>query len=219
MRDDENILGILTHAFDNLWPTAVRALDAVDKWPGSHDSKHTAFVLRTGWTASLSAWFAQDPEKVKNFADAMRVMTEMLASAPDSLDNSPLWKEIDKPGATFVDVGGGHGHVSFQVARTTDNLRLVVQDLPEVVMVAEASVPVEYKDRLSFQTHDFYQEQAIKGAEVYFLRKILHGLPDYTSLEVLRNLIPALKAGSKVVVCEYILPEMAKPSHDELDAR
>ncbi|KAH7017921.1 S-adenosyl-L-methionine-dependent methyltransferase [Macrophomina phaseolina] len=219
MRDDEDTLGMVKFTFDEILPTAVRALDALDKWPGSRDPKQTAFVLRTGWTESPFAWLARDPEKVKNFAGMMRAITEMLTSGPDSLDRSPLWREIDKPGATFVDVGGGHGHVSLQVAKVTENVRFVVQELPEVVAIGEASLPAEYKDRVSFQASDFNREQTLKGAEVYFLRKILHSSPDHVSLEILRNLIPALKAGSKVVVCEYILPETAKPRYEEWDAR
>ncbi|KAL8805329.1 MAG: hypothetical protein Q9182_002003 [Xanthomendoza sp. 2 TL-2023] len=54
--------------------------------------------------------------------------------------------------------------------------------------------------------HDFFQEQPIKGAEIYTLRWILHDWSDKYAARILRALIPALKPGAKVLVLESVLP-------------
>jgi len=53
--------------------------------------------------------------------------------------------------------------------------------------------------------HDFITEQPVRGADVYLLRWILHNWSDKYSTQILRNLVPALKPGAKVVICDNVL--------------
>ncbi len=92
-------------------------------------------------------------------------------------------------------------------------LRFVVQDLGEpVVRNAEARKPAEVGDRVEFMTHDFFEEQPVKGADVYFLRAVLHNWSDKYAVKVLRALIPALKKGAKVVVNDVVVAEAGSVS-------
>lgn len=202
-----------------LWPTALHALDALDKWPGARDPTQTAAALRAGSEQLSFARLARDPVMMRRFAGMMRCDAAMLVQGPDALEQSPLWAEVDGRGGTFVDVGGGQGHVSVQLARGTARMRFVVQDRPEVVEGGEAALPERWRRRVAFQPHDFFEEQPVKGADVYFLRKILHDWPDQAGIKILRNLVPALEPGAKVVVCENILPETARPAYEEKEAR
>lgn len=54
--------------------------------------------------------------------------------------------------------------------------------------------------------HDFFQKQSVKGAGVYLICNVLHDWSDKYAANILSNLIPALKKGSKVLVCNRLLP-------------
>lgn len=105
----------------------------------------------------------------------------------------------------LVEVGGSHGFVCTRLASHFPRLRFIVQDLPSVV--ASANIPSEFTDRVSLMQHDFLTEQPVRDADVYFFRWIFHNWSDKYCIQILRNLIPALKDGARVVVNDNVLPE------------
>jgi hypothetical protein len=60
--------------------------------------------------------------------------------------------------------------------------------------------------RVEFMVHDFLTEQPVRGADVYFLRWVLHNWSDKDAVRILRSLVPALKTGARIVVCDTVLP-------------
>ena len=72
---------------------------------------------------------------------------------------------------------------------------------------SEKNLPEKYRGRVRFQQHDFFTPQPIKDADIYFLRFILHDWPDEECISILRNLVPALKNGAKILINEMVLPE------------
>lgn len=107
--------------------------------------------------------------------------------------------------AQVVDIGGSQGHVSVALARRFPNLSTIVQDMDKVV--EGAAVPEELRDRVRFMVHDLFALQSVHGADVYFLRWVLHNWSNKYCLQILRALIPALKPGAKVIVQESLMPE------------
>lgn len=107
---------------------------------------------------------------------------------------------------TFVDIGGSHGPVSIAIAQNYPNLRCVVQDMLGAVEAGAAALPAELKDRVSFMTHDFFTEQPVKDADIYYFRWIYHDWPDKSSVKILRQLIPALKRGARIVISDICMP-------------
>jgi hypothetical protein len=101
-------------------------------------------------------------------------------------------------------VGGSSGHEAVALAQNFRNLNIVVQDLPTVEQAFHAYVPVELKSQVTFQAHDFFNPQPIV-ADVYFLKGILHDWPDKYAIKVLRALLPALRHGARVILCETCL--------------
>lgn len=89
-------------------------------------------------------------------------------------------------------------------------MNLVVQDLPEVQKAFQAYVPHDLTTRVTFQPHDFFNPQSM-AAEVYFLKSILHDWPDKYAIEILRNLLPNLKPGGRIVLCEIVSPPAQVP--------
>ncbi len=96
------------------------------------------------------------------------------------------------------------------LAHSFPKLRFVVQDLPEVEEAFRTNVPSELASkRISFRSHDIFTQQTTP-ADVYFLKRILHDWPDKYAAEILRNLLPSLKPGGRIVLAEMVPP----PTHD-----
>ena len=152
-------------------------------------------------------YYATHPARAKRFANAMKT----FASTDHELSLSFLatgypWSSL-RAGSTVVDCGGSEGHASITIAKAHPDLSFVVQDLPEVVKKAsfEAEVPEHVAKRISFVGHDLLTPQEVQG-DVYLFRWIFHDWPDTYVIKMLRNLIPALRAGAKIVVSEQLMP-------------
>jgi 6-hydroxytryprostatin B O-methyltransferase len=85
-----------------------------------------------------------------------------------------------------------------------------VQDLSSVVSGAEQQLASfsdgDLSGRIKFQPHNFFEPQPVVGADVYLLRMILHDWAFEDSVKILRNLILALKSGSKILIMDTVLP-------------
>jgi hypothetical protein len=76
-------------------------------------------------------------------------------------------------------------------------------------------LPADLNNRISFQTHDFMTLQPIKGADVYFLKHVLHDWPDLVSVKILQNIVPAMTTfednkGSRLLIMDSVMPEMGE---------
>lgn len=122
------------------------------------------------------------------------------------------WADADvlPPTATVVDVGGSRGHFVRDLVELNPGFRVVVQDLPRVVegLAKEFGDGGEGggKGNVTYQAHDFFDPQPVVGADVYFLRHVMHNHPDEECVNILRALLPALKEGGRVLVSEYVVP-------------
>jgi hypothetical protein len=67
---------------------------------------------------------------------------------------------------------------------------------------------------VTFQAHDFFAEQPVHGADIYFLKQVLHDWPDRDCERIVRALVPALKPGARIVLCEGVVPPMEGPGSE-----
>lgn len=74
------------------------------------------------------------------------------------------------------DFGGGIGSILLEIAKTYPHLRLILQDLPGQIELAETQYwPKEYpeaieKGRVKFKAVDFFTESPVPGCDVYYVR-------------------------------------------------
>jgi hypothetical protein len=159
-------------------------------------------------------FFEEHPDRMSRFKDAM----SFLQTFP-GLENSYVLKGFDWASlgkATIVDVGGSHGLVSIDIAKEFPDLRFIVQDLPKVIEDAKTKVPAELADRVTFMAHDFFTEQPVKDADIYYFRWILHDWSDKYCIKILKALIPALKRGARIILSERCLePPCTLPLRQE----
>ena len=148
------------------------------------------------------------PDRARVFADAMTWHAMLPGFSAQYLIAAFPWGSGDE--LIVVDVGGGLGHVSRALVDHNPTVKCIVEDLPDVVVQGQEGLPADLRGRIRFQAHDFFQEQPVKGADVYLLRLVLHDWSDKYSQMIIKALIPALKPGAKVVINERVIP-----GHDE----
>lgn len=119
----------------------------------------------------------------------------------------------------LVDIGGGQGRLGKALAACYSELQIVVQDLPPIVEKAirmatdeDPQQQLSHQNRVSFQAHDFFQQQPVHGAAAYFFRWVLHNWSDEVCIDILRNLVPALLPRARILVNEVCVPNSAGPN-------
>ncbi|TGJ78458.1 hypothetical protein E0Z10_g10305 [Xylaria hypoxylon] len=188
---------------DDLWQAAAQTCNALDKWSTSQEPHETGFALANNTDQPIYSEFLRFPERARRFGSAMQAFTQGTGFELTHVISGFPWGDLGK--GTIVDVGGSQGFASFAIAREFPALSCVVQDLEPVV--SAAVTPPELSNRVKFMTHDFLAEQSVVGADVYFFRWIFHNWSDKYSIQILRNHIPALKKGAKIVINDNILPQ------------
>jgi hypothetical protein len=119
-----------------------------------------------------------------------------------------------KPGVPLVvDVGGGKGHdLKKFLARHPEACQtpgsLVLQDLPGILKGVEADLAAP---AIKVQPHDFFTEQPVKGARVYFMHNVLHDWPDSVAAIILRKLAVSMEKGYSRVLIHESLVSNEKP--------
>lgn len=142
--------------------------------------------------------------RAARFTDAMSFLQSAPSFSPHHLLDNLGWDGKNCP-SLMIDVGGSRGCIAIEILRKYPGIRYIVQDLKEVVESAET--PNDLADRLKFQEHNFFSDQTVLGADVYFLRSILRDWSDTYAIKIVRSLIPALRHGSRIILNEVCLPE------------
>ena len=203
-------------------------VDALEKYPASEEpiesvslvltSKHlyksSRLSLYKGWGVANGASKPMFEELALRHPQRAKAAANTMDSLAASVSLSPLFEMFDfsslGDSATMVDIGGSHGAVSVGVVERIPTIKCIVQDLPAAIEAGEAKrqkLPDNIKTRLEFRVHDMFEEQPVKGADVYFYRAVFHNWPDKYCIKMLQALIPALKKGSRVLLNEPVLPE------------
>ncbi|KAK0710012.1 O-methyltransferase [Lasiosphaeria miniovina] len=107
----------------------------------------------------------------------------------------------------FVDVGGGKGQAIKAIRAEFPGLpaeRCVLQDRVEVIDAANALGEPELRG-VSKMAIDFFKDQPLKGALIYWIRRCLHNHPDDVCIPILKNLIEAAADDSRILIMEDIL--------------
>ncbi|KAK1752895.1 Demethylsterigmatocystin 6-O-methyltransferase [Echria macrotheca] len=195
------------------------------------DVRHTPFAFAWGHP-ELAPWEVKAlyPEYATRFALSMKsrqiVGGDMSLVGPSALYDlgwiGHAAKKWPQGEPLVVDVGGGMGQLLKDVVTEIPSVQAeqcVLQDRKEVLEEAVASRdPVI--ERVSIMEHDFHTEQPVKGALVYFLRRILLDYPDAAAIGILRRLADALPAdnpNARIVIMEEKLSEPPVPPNRIVD--
>ncbi|KAL9012653.1 MAG: hypothetical protein Q9173_002592 [Seirophora scorigena] len=195
-------------------PAKMHTVDAVAKWPDSEEPEHSGFNLANNTSKPMFQFFEENPERMNRFKDAMSFLQTFPGLQTSYVVKSFDWASLGN--GLVVDVGGSHGLVCQDLAREFSSLSFVVQDLPQVIEDAKSKAPADLADRVTFMAHDMFTEQPVKDADVYYFRWILHDWSDKYCIKILRSLVPALKAGARIMFSERCLePPCTLPPRQE----
>lgn len=112
--------------------------------------------------------------------------------------NSP-----DRP--LMVDVGGGRGLALLEMRKGCPSLRgeLILQDRPYVL----DDITSEDLPGVIRMAHDFFEEQPVKNAQMYYIRRVMHDWQDKDAVRILQGIIPAMANDSRIIISDMAIPE------------
>ncbi|KAH9900476.1 S-adenosyl-L-methionine-dependent methyltransferase [Xylariomycetidae sp. FL2044] len=162
----------------------------------AHRTDQPAYAWAAGQPrlmADFNLWMAEQHRDPRTWLDEFDPAAHADgASTPDTL--------------LLVDVGGGLGQQCALLKQRHGGIpgRVVLQDQP---FVLERATPIE---GVEMQSYDFWTEQPLKGALIYYMRNVLEDYPDDRALAILRNTVSAMSPGGRsvLVIDEMIVPNV-----------
>ena len=189
------------------WPAVHKVVDVIKAFPQCEEPNESAYSLAHEPGVTMFAHLAKHPKRMDDFGTAMGFFAKNDLWNVKHLVNGYPWSELDHPGTVLVDVGGGQGSASKALASTTKHIKFIVQDQQISTDSDSSALSNGVGERIEFMQHDFFTEQPIKSAQVYFFRWILHDWSDKYAARILKNLVPAMQDGTKVILFENILKD------------
>jgi hypothetical protein len=176
---------------------------------------HAKYSVRTGKPAfdhvfgqPYFDWIAQHPEDAAVFNNAQGGLVRLRML--------PLLERDWRDTRTVVDIGGGNGELLTTLLARHRHLDGTVVELPHVVAeVMPGAGDAESADRLTWVAGDFFQEIPA-GADTYVLSQILHDWDDEKAGAILRTCRRAMRAESRLLIVEQVIPDDAAPHPGKL---
>ncbi|ORY54703.1 S-adenosyl-L-methionine-dependent methyltransferase [Pseudomassariella vexata] len=193
------VLAIVSNPGNVCLPSALR------RYPSTQSLTQTAHNMARGTDDTFYAWLEVNPDLRDNFDRGMEGISRGGQRLQDTDIRAYPWHALPE-GSKVVDVGGSKGHFVRDLAELHSSFSFVVQDLPRVIEVLLEENKQSPTANVTYQSHNFFDEQSVSGAEVYFLRHVLHNHPDQECVDILKALLPALKSGARILASEYIMP-------------
>ncbi|KAI4089578.1 MAG: hypothetical protein LQ344_005293 [Seirophora lacunosa] len=207
----------IEHNTEDGGPAYPQVIPALEKWGASDQPAKSGFGIAFGLDAkdskdSVFQFVAEDGEGEKKGFRMRRIGNAMEGMKGDGAYNVGHaqrgfdWASLGDD-ATVVDLGGSVGHLSIELASQNPNLKCIVQDFPGIEPQFHNIVPAELVPRVSFQAHDIFTPQPVRGADVYAFRLVFHDWSDPYCVQMIRNVAPAMKPGSRILVIDAVLAE------------
>ncbi len=174
--------------------------------------------IRTGGTAAgvrpngVPSRWSQDP-------NAMAIFRAVMGTAPAE-DYMPIARAWDFSKYHVVaDLGGGGGALIAAILKSFPNVRGMLVDRKEAIDAAAPRFEREgLQDRCKLLAADLCSEVPA-GADVYFLKHVLHGYEDGAAIEILRHCRSVLPGEGRLLVIEFVLPDVVDHPDPELETR
>ncbi|WQF87967.1 Putative O-methyltransferase domain, S-adenosyl-L-methionine-dependent methyltransferase superfamily [Colletotrichum destructivum] len=213
---DERLANSVRYA-SFLFPTA-DVLPGLLKDPAlcaSYASRDSAFAKSIGKGMGQFEYLNAHPEWRDCFNLWLASLGEYLHGLTD-VGGYP-WESTLRNGAVVVDVGGGLGS-SIQALRTNfpdrrgrEDFVGIVQDQPGMIEHATAHWQKTDPEALAtgavkLTVHDFFQENPVKGADVYWFRSVIVDWQDDDLTKMFTHIKNAMAPGkSRLLIGEYIM--------------
>jgi hypothetical protein len=187
----------------SVWAAVVFWADLLaDSWA------HLTECVRTGDNAmaimgreGMASRWAKDP-------DAHAIFRAVMGTGP--ADNYAAFARAWDFSKQHIvaDLGGGGGALIVAILNAYANLGGMLVDFPSSIEDATARVAAEgLSSRCRLVAADL-REAVPAGADVYMLKHVLHGYPDEGAIGVLKNCRAVIPGGGRLLVIEFVLPDV-----------
>lgn len=202
-------------ATGSVWASVVFWADLLaDSWSRLTD------CVRTGQRASDVAKQAGTATRLASDPEAPAIFRAVMGTGA-SEDYLPIAEAWDFSHVRVVaDLGGGGGALLEAILfESHPHLQGMLVDRPEAVEAARARFATpELAGRCRLIAADL-REEVPAGADVHLLKHVLHGYDDADAGRVLVQCRKALERGGRLLVIEFVLPEMVSGPDTKLLGR
>src|SRR5262245_7514565 len=198
---------------ESAWPNVVFWADLL-----AHNWSYLTNCVRTG----TNAWEVMKREgvvpRMSQDPDGAAIFRAVMGTGPVE-DYMPLARAWDFSSWDVVaDLGGGGGALILAILNAYRGVRGMLVDRQESIDRAAARFAGVLASRCRFIGADLAQSVPA-GADVHILKHVLHAYNDDAAVDILRNCRSSLAAGGRVLVIEFILPELFNYVDRELEKR
>jgi len=116
----------------------------------------------------------------------------------------------------IIDIGGGEGALMTAILRRHPQLSGLVFDLAPVAAAAEGKLAGAGLASRSFSVAGDFFESVPCGGDVYLLKSVIHDWKDAEAMLILRNCRRAMKADSRLLLAERVIPAGAGAAEAKL---
>ncbi|KAH8690473.1 S-adenosyl-L-methionine-dependent methyltransferase [Talaromyces proteolyticus] len=201
---DQDLTAFLGHCTHEAFPAASRLVDSIRQYPDTEEPSQAGFNIAFNTTDPLFTFLSKHPDRFDRFNRGMAGLSKSGGRSDQQVVDGFPWDSLGK--ALVVDVGGGNGHVSLSLAEAYPQLSFVVQDLEAAISSVKYESRSTLQDRVHFEIQDMFQTQTRRGVDVFYLRHILHDWPDDYAVKILKNLVPALRPESRIIISDSVIP-------------
>ncbi|KAE8320010.1 S-adenosyl-L-methionine-dependent methyltransferase [Aspergillus transmontanensis] len=155
---------------------------------------------------SMWEYLAERPTRMASFNDGMTLQTMTELWMIDLFPWESLWEQQPTSMTVVaVDIGGGTGMGISRIRSYCRSFpgRFILQDQTHVIQSADP-----LGDGIEKMAYDFFEEQPIRGALTYLIRRCLHNWPQESIVEILKNVAAAMQPEkSRLLIEEIIVPD------------
>ncbi|KAA1478069.1 S-adenosyl-L-methionine-dependent methyltransferase [Dentipellis sp. KUC8613] len=175
----------------------------------SGDPAAAPFSRAFGTNDTVWEFYGRPEEKYRQrrFDTAMQGVQAL--QSPDAIFDAYDWQDL-APGSVIVDVGGGVGTSAFPLSRKFPDLKVIIQDLPNVIEDAKKLWSTKMPEAITsgsveFEVHDFFTPQTQRAASIFLLKLILHDWSDEYAAKILKHLREAATPATKLILVDTII--------------
>lgn len=189
--DDPHSMRDVLRLVDDSWWQAFSCLDQ------SLKSGESAFSQHHG--DDFFQFLSKHPEKQHNFDRGMAKLS--------SYDDELIAKTCDLSQIKhLVDMGGGRGGLSKEIAKKYPHLSITLFDTPAVIEQLNRD---DFPQQIQFEQGDFLKK--IPLADAYIFKGVLHDFNDDLMLKILKNCKEQMPDNAQLIIAEQVMPEDQEP--------
>ncbi|QKX61746.1 uncharacterized protein TRUGW13939_08902 [Talaromyces rugulosus] len=205
-----------------LFETSLPGFSSLPAYLQSNKYANPADAKATNWHYLRGvSRFADLQSRPSEMATFQLMMTTYAANKTSWVDLYPVENEIlrcaesTSSSALVVDVGGGRGHDLqrllhlWQGLLDGNNTARIVAPTPGQLILQDRQatlVNAVGESLIRKMAHDFFQQQPVRGARVYYLHTVLHDWPDREAGVILGQIGLAMQVGySRLLIHETVV--------------